>query len=259
MKYYHIDAFTSELFCGNPAWVCIVESFPTIETMQKIAAENRHSETAFVKREGESYRIRYFTPTQEIDLCGHATLSSAFVLFNFYEKQATQIHFLANQTRLLAIKKDQGIELTFPAIESEFVDQPKFIEKALGTEVVNFYKSSAMYIAEVYSADLVESLEPDLSLLAKLDTNGITVTAKGEDCDFVSRFFGPQIGVPEDPGTGLAHVVLTRFWSRKFTKKELHAKQLSSRRAEFICTDAGDSIRLVGSAHLYLQGRIELK
>lgn len=259
IPYFHIDAFTSKLFNGNPAGVCILERWLPTETMQKIAAENRHSETAFLVKESNQYLIRFFTPEVEVDLCGHATLSSAHVIQKYLEPNTDRILFKTTKTTLTAIRSGTAIELRLPSFAAKPMATPAVLSKALNTEVLEYYETeNNESLALVASQAIVANLSPDMSLISQLNTFGTVVTSRGTDCDFVSRYFAPKIGIPEDPATGVAHCILTPFWSKKLGKTTLTATQLSSRVGNFVCTDLGKEVALIGSAVTYLRGTLEI-
>ncbi len=226
--------------------------------MQAIAAENNLSETAFLVKEEEQYLIRWFTPVCEVDLCGHATLASGFVLFNFYEKQKKRIDFFSPRTGKLSIEKQGEILfLDFPADNLKPSDISKEKLNALGRTPILCYHGREDYLMLFETQKDIEELSPDFSMLAKLETKrGYIVTAPGDECDFVSRFFAPYAGIKEDPVTGSAHTTLTPFWSERLGKKELSAQQLSKRGGYLKCINEGDRIKIGGKAQLYLVGEI---
>ncbi|MCL1882304.1 MAG: PhzF family phenazine biosynthesis protein [Defluviitaleaceae bacterium] len=264
MEYYIIDAFTDKLFGGNPAGVCLPENFPSDSVMQSIAAENNLSETAFVvKQESGRYNLRWFTPTLEIDLCGHATLASAFVLFGEREKDSREIRFDTASGELVVTRNGELLSLNFPAAFAEECAVYPSIEESLGVKPLAVYKSIDFMVL-VKDEETLRSIEPNFSVLmglkseAKLDHDrfGIIVTAVGAECDFVSRYFAPNVGVPEDPVTGRAHCTLTPFWSKRLGKKIMSARQLSARGGVLECEDLGERVRISGKAVRYLKGEI---
>ena len=266
MEYHIINAFTDKLFCGNPAGVCLPDSWPTASTMQSIAAENNLSETAFlVKQENGSYGLRWFTPTLEVDLCGHATLASAFVLVGEREKDAHELKFDTASGELTVSREGGLLCLDFPARPAEECTAYPSIGKALGIKPLAVYKSRD-FVVLVEDEAALRRIKPDFTLFgqvkhdAKLtsDMHGIIVTAPGFDCDFVSRFFAPLVGVPEDPVTGSAHCTLTPFWSKRLGKKIMEARQLSARGGALRCEDCGKRVKISGKAVRYLRGKIEL-
>jgi PhzF family phenazine biosynthesis protein len=266
MEYHVIDAFTDKLFSGNPAGVCLPEHWPPKELMQSIAAENNHSETAFlVKQANGHYGLRWFTPTLEIDLCGHATLAAAFVLFGEREKQAQTLTFETAGGELTVTKNGDMLCLNFPATPPAECPAYPSIERALGVKPLAVYKSIDFMVL-VKSEETLRRLNPVYTVLANLrheagmehDRFGIIVTAPGKECDFVSRYFAPGAGVLEDPVTGRAHCTLTPFWSKRLGKKVMTARQLSARGGVLLCEDAGKRVKINGKAVRYLKGTIEI-
>ena len=258
MKYYVVDAFADAVFKGNPAGVCLLEGECDDVIMQNIAAENNLSETAFVtKREGY-YDLRWFTPKVEIDLCGHATLGSAYVVMNYLETTATEVHFETKSGRLTVRRREDLYELDFPARKSEQIKVTVEMERAIDTPILEAYSSN-------HSRDLLLLLEnerqiknvvPDFGLLKELASHAVTITAKGDTVDFVSRFFAPNMGVAEDPVTGSAHTGLIPLWAERLNKKNMTAVQLSQRSGTLFCEERGDRVKIAGKAILYLQGEI---
>jgi PhzF family phenazine biosynthesis protein len=263
IPYYHVDAFTSHLFAGNPAGVCILDAFPADSIMQQIAAENRHSETSFVvQRSDGDFDLRWFTPEVEDDLCGHATLASAFVLaLRGHADWPVRFHTMSG---MLTIHRDGDLyEMDFPAWSPAPCDPPVELLPALGltsADVVEVRRTRD-YLVVVHSADQVRTLNPDFGALGKLEMGlgGTIVTAPGEgSIDYVLRFFAPGVGIPEDPATGSIHCTLVPYWSARLGKHRMHARQLSARGAEVHTALAGDRVKIAGLARLYLQGTIEL-
>jgi PhzF family phenazine biosynthesis protein len=254
---YQVDAFAGEVFKGNPAAVCIMDHWPEKGLMQKIANENNLSETAFVVPDKANYGIRWFTPGTEVDLCGHATLATAHILFNHLDYRGDIIHFDSMHSGWLSVRKNGDLlTLDFPADRLEETPVPERAGSALGIVPKQAFrgKSDLMF---VYSGEPeIISMEPDFGLLLKLGGRGIIVTATGEEVDFVSRFFAPQSGINEDPVTGSAHTTLTPYWSGILGKKRLHARQLSARGGELICEDKGERVEISGKAVTYLIGEI---
>lgn len=255
---YQIDAFTDAVFSGNPAGVCPLESWLPVELMQKIALENNLSETAFFVRRDDVFDIRWFTPTMEVDLCGHATLASAFVLYNFLGYTEDAVHFSTQHSGTLIVsRRDDLLVMDLPAWPPTHVDAPRELVEAFGVAPVEVWRSRD-YFAVFASEDDVKSLTPDMEALLKLDAQGVIVTATGSDADFVSRYFAPVAGIPEDPVTGSAHCTLTPFWAERLGKTTLHARQLSARGGELFCEHAGERVRIAGRAAAYLTGEIHL-
>jgi PhzF family phenazine biosynthesis protein len=257
LPYFHVDAFTGRTFAGNPAGVCpLVDWLPT-ETLQSMAAEHKLAETAFFVHRDGTYELRWFTPSVEVDLCGHATLASAHVLFEHLGLDESVVKF---QTRsgLLSVHRDgDRLTLDFPSWPPKPCDSAKGLIEGLGA-TPTFIAKSRDYFAVFNSESDVRSLQPNMDLLAQLDALGIIVTAPGDECDFVSRFFAPGAGVPEDPVTGSAHCTLTPFWAERLGKNSLKACQISKRGGELHCELHGDRVRLTGKAVTYLTGFIHL-
>jgi PhzF family phenazine biosynthesis protein len=259
VPYYHVDSFTSELFAGNPAKVCILSAFPTESIMQKIAAENRHSETAFVvPRADGDFDLRWFTPKVEDDLCGHATLASAYVLA-LRKHNVWPVRFHTRSGMLTVAQDRDGFEMDFPAKPPQPCETPVGLLPALGLEAARVMKSRD-YLVVVDQAEQVRGLSPDIAALAKLDAGkGTIVTAPGEgDVDYVCRMFLPSVGIDEDPATGSIHGVLAPYWAGRLGKDTFRAQQLSARGGYMQCTIGGDRVRIVGRARLYLHGTLEL-
>lgn len=256
MRIYQIDAFTSQVFKGNPAAVVPLENWLPTETMQQIAAENNLAETAFfVQQEDGGFHIKWFTPTVEIELCGHATLASAFVIYNYLNYDKPEIHFTCQVGDLFVTKNEDWITLNFPSIETQSVKAPEVLVQAIGMHPVSFYDSKTKYVALLEDEDAVRDCQPDFNLIAQLHKN-LIITAKGNEVDFVSRFFAPQSGINEDPVTGSAHSVLIPFWAKKLNKTELTAMQLSQRTGFLKCKHLGDRVEMSGQAVCYLLGEI---
>jgi PhzF family phenazine biosynthesis protein len=260
IPYYHVDAFTGELFAGNPAGVCILSVFPADDIMQKIAAENRHSETAFVveRKDGE-FDLRWFTPEIEDDLCGHATLASAYVLA-LRKHDAWPVRFHTRSGLLTVAKRGDSFEMDFPARPAQPCETPSGLLPALGLKDVQVMKSRD-YLVVIERAEQVRGLTPDIAALARLEMGigGAIVTAPGDgDADYVCRFFPPSVGISEDPATGSIQCTLAPYWAVRLGKSTLRAHQLSGRGGRMQCTVAGDRVKIAGHARLYLQGTIEL-
>jgi PhzF family phenazine biosynthesis protein len=265
IPYYHVDSFTSELFAGNPAGVCILPAFPANSTMQKIAAENRHSETAFiVHRADGDFDLRWFTPKVEDDLCGHATLASAYVLA-LRKHNVWPVRFHTCSGMLTVAQNRDGFEnasfeMDFPARPPQPCETPVELLPALGLRTAVVMKSRD-YLVVVDSAEQVRALSPDFAALAKVDTGigGTIVTAPGEgDVDYVCRLFAPLVGINEDPATGSIHCTLGPYWASRLGRDTLRAQQLSARGGHMQCTIAGDRAKIAGQARLYLHGTLEL-
>ncbi|UAJ14111.1 PhzF family phenazine biosynthesis protein [Aquirufa lenticrescens] len=256
---YQVDAFTNERFKGNPAAVCPLDTWLPDAVMQNIAAENNLAETAFIVPAGNAYEIRWFTPTVEVDLCGHATLASAYVLFNELGFAGEQINFISHRSGPLSVTKIGAIlALNFPVDTlSELPLSPAFAI-GLSQAPVKVFKGKTDYLFVYNSEAEILALQPDFEALKTHPVRGIIVTAPGETTDFVSRFFGPACGVNEDPVTGSAHTTLTPYWSSVLGKSELTARQLSLRTGDLTCKLVGDRVEIAGEAVLYLRGEINV-
>jgi len=252
-----VDAFTDRLFHGNPAGVCFPESWPADALMQNIAAENNLSETAFAVPEGRAFGIRWFTPRTEVDLCGHATLAAAHVLFEHLGHPGSEIIFNTRRMgRLVAGRGREGITLDFPADKLRKARAPQGLVLGLGRRPVGTWKGRTDFLALFRSQREIEELDPDFSALLGVNARGIIATAQGDSSDFVSRFFGPRVGVNEDPVTGSAHTTLAVFWAGRLGKSELLAVQLSRRQGRLACRLADDRVMITGRARTYLVGDI---
>lgn len=255
---YQADAFTAKLFEGNPAAVCPLEEWLPNSVLQQIAMENNLSETAFfVKEEGGEFRLRWFTPATEVDLCGHATLAAAHILFEELEFPEKEIVFSSNSGPLTVRRRENLLAMNFPATEGEEVEAPEELVKAMGLERANAYRATD-YMIVLDNEEQVSDLNPDYFLLEKVQTRGVIVTAPGNQFDFVSRFFAPAVGINEDPVTGSAHTMLTPYWSKRLEKEKLRARQISQRGGTVYCTYLGDRVEIAGEAVTYLVGTIEI-
>ena len=255
---YYVDAFTDKLFSGNPAAV-IFSDINNENLMQKIAAENNLSETAFIRNDSGNYHIRWFAPLCEIDLCGHATLASAFIFFKYIKPESTSFEVQSLKNGVLKVsKKDDLLVLDFPkdSLSKDYDD--KYIEKIINTKVIELYKGRDDILAIVKSENDVKNLNVNLELLNNLTARGLIVSAPGNNCDFVSRFFAPSTGVNEDPVTGSAHTTLTPYWSKRLNKSLLLAQQLSERGGVLSCEDKGNRVLIGGKAIEYLKGYINI-
>lgn len=253
---YVVDAFTRRPFGGNPAAVCPLEAWLPDAQMQAIAAEHNLAETAFVVREPSGWRIRWFTPAVEVDLCGHATLAAAHVLTRHRGVPAETIVFHSRSGPLPVHFAGDSIVLDFPSRPAARCDVPAALREGLGVNPLEVLKSRD-FLVVLESEDDVRALAPDFAQLARLDCLGVIVTAPGRSAsgvDFVSRFFAPRAGIDEDPVTGSAHCTLTPYWAARLKKKELHARQVSHRGGELFCTLEGDRVRIAGHAVTYLTG-----
>ena len=255
---YQVDAFTEEVFKGNPAAVCPLNSWLPDEQMQKIAMENNLSETAFFVKAGNVFEIRWFTPTTEVDLCGHATLATAHVLFNHLEHESNIIFLKSKSGNLRVKREDNLLVLDFPAGFYESISIPSTLTEALGREPVDAGKALDYLIAVYEDESFIENLKPDFQLLKGLPGHALIVTSASEKVDFVSRMFAPSIGIDEDPVTGSAHTILTPYWSHKLGKVSMHARQISARGGDLHCKISGDRVEIGGKAVTYLAGEIEV-
>lgn len=258
LKIFLADAFTASLFKGNPAAVVPLTEWLTEETMQQIAAENNLSETAFFIPEGDHFHIRWFTPKAEVKLCGHATLATAHILFNELNFAGEQLAF-NSQSGILTVKKvGDKLQLDFPADFAQAVDAVPVFAEAFGVHPLATFKGKTDYLLLFDSEETILEFQPDISLLLSTNARGIIVTAKGNEVDFVSRFFAPAVGVNEDPVTGSAHTTLIPFWAKRLHKTEMTALQLSARGGQLWCTLSGDRVLIAGKAVTYLRGEIEV-
>jgi PhzF family phenazine biosynthesis protein len=256
---YQVDAFTDKLFSGNPAAVCILDEWLDEDLMQNIAGENNLAETAFIVKNNDQYDIRWFTPTVEVELCGHATLASAYILFMVLNYQGDEIIFNSPRSGELKVTKiDEYMYLNFPVDILENCIPNGCIHDCIGLDPLEVYKGKTDYIAVVDNEDIVKNISPNFSAIADLDGRGLVVTSKGKVVDFVSRFFAPQSGINEDPVTGSAHTSLIPLWSEKLNKRSMIAKQLSKRGGKLICNNVGNRCEIGGKAKLYLIGEIYL-
>ncbi|MHC8950459.1 PhzF family phenazine biosynthesis protein [Sphingobacterium hungaricum] len=258
-KLYQVDAFTDRVFSGNPAAVCPLMEWLDDSILQKIAMENNLAETAFYVKENDRFQIRWFTPEVEVDLCGHATLASAFVLFNLENYQEEVIQFYSPRSGDLTVsKKEDMLTLNFPA---DYYKETALAESLLAcftAKPLVAYKGKTDYLVEFENEQLIRELKPNLTAIAKLDARGLIVTSKGEEVDFVSRCFGPQVGVNEDPVTGSAHTTLIPYWANKFQKNSLTAIQCSARSGYLLGEYLGDRVEISGKCVLYLSGELYL-
>jgi PhzF family phenazine biosynthesis protein len=250
---WQIDAFTNTLFKGNPAAVCLLESWLPDELLQKIAQENNLSETAFVVKTDGQFEIRWFSPVCEVDLCGHATLAASWVLFNELEYPEQLLRFDSRRGPLFITQTEGLLTMDFPAEPPEFCDVPKHLIDGLKqTPLVVLQATDIIAVFEL--EDQVRYMQPDPDFLKKIPGRGVCVTAPSKDCDFISRFFAPNFGIPEDPVTGSAHCELVPYWAKILKKNKLHARQVSPRGGELFCELKKDRVHLSGHATLFLRG-----
>jgi PhzF family phenazine biosynthesis protein len=258
-KLYQVDAFTNKLFGGNPAAVCPLEAWLPEEKMQCIAMENNLSETAFFVEKAGKYHIRWFTPELEVALCGHATLASAHVIFNHLNFKGDVIKFDSKSGELKVSRKEEMLVLDFPSdLFDKQILPPDALIEGLGVQPIEAYKGKTDYMLVYRTQKEIESIVPNFTLIKKAKARGVIVTAKGNSVDFVSRFFAPLSGVPEDPVTGSSHTTLIPYWAQKLGKKELTAKQLSKRRGKLKCKYLGDRVEIGGEAVTYMIGEINI-
>lgn len=257
-KMYQVDAFAEKVFEGNPAAVCVLEAWPEDSWMQRIAMENNLAETAFLVPHGNQFEIRWFTPELEVDLCGHATLASAYVLFEEEDHLGNKIDFISPRSGPLSVEKSEAgiLILDFPADELEQVDTYHELNQAIGKVAVETWKGKTDYMLVYSSQDEIENIKPNFLMLNEVKARGVIVTAPGRGFDFVSRFFAPQSGINEDPVTGSAHTSLIPYWSEKLGKANLSARQISARGGNLVCQYQSPRVKIGGSAVLYLTGEI---
>lgn len=262
---YQIDAFTEKLFSGNPAAIIPLDDWCPDELLQQIATENNLSETAYfipadnIATDG-GYNLRWFTPVAEVDLCGHATLAAAFVIFTELVTDTDIVRFDSRSGPLTVRRIGDQLCMDFPAIVTDAIETPTGLAEALGCEIKSAGIARGLdYVIEVESESTIRHLRPDFHALRAFDkARGIIVTSAGKSCDFVSRFFAPNLGVDEDPVTGSAHCALAPYWSERLSKTELKAQQLSARGGNVECRVTGDRVELIGSAVKYLEGQIRI-
>ncbi len=255
---YVVDAFTDKPFAGNPAAVCPLKDWLSDNEMQSIAAENNLSETAFFVKDGGDYRIRWFTPACEAKLCGHATLASAHVLLKELEVDTGELGFQSLSGRLTVKQEGERLALDFPVWPLKPSDELDAVTQAIGLTPSKVCYGGDDLMAILDSEKQVRNISPDMNLIANLDARGLIVTAPGDSVDFVSRFFAPAAGIPEDPVTGSAHCVLTPYWAAELEKTSLTAKQVSARGGDLKCELRGERVKIAGHTRLYSQGQIYL-
>ena len=255
---FQVDAFTKEPFHGNPAAVVPLDAWLPDETMLAIAAENNLAETAFFVPAEGNYALRWFTPKVEMNLCGHATLASAYVIFNELKLEKESIEFYSERSGRLGVTRDgDKFVLDFPAYGVEEIELSDEVSDAIGVVPGKAWETQGnMIMLRLASETQVIELEPNISAIAELPYDEVIVTAKGDTCDFASRMFAPRIGIPEDPVTGAIHCSLIPFWAEELGKNELFAKQVSPRGGELFCELAGDRVKIAGHAALYMKGDI---
>ncbi|HEV3411575.1 MAG TPA: PhzF family phenazine biosynthesis protein [Puia sp.] len=259
-RIYQVDSFCKDLFSGNPAAVCPLENWLEDQTMKNIAAENNLAETTFYVKEKGGFRIRWFTPEMEIDLCGHATLAAAHVLFTHEGFVGNAISLASCSGELKVSKKGDQLTLDFPADQIKQVEVTADMLQWFSAKPIEAYKGRSDYMLVFRSEAEVAGIRADLAVIGSLTgCRGVIITAKGDTVDFVSRFFAPQIGIPEDQVTGSAHTTLTPYWSQRLLQSEFEAIQLSPRKGYLHCKHAGERIEISGQAKTYMIGEIFLK
>ena len=260
LPYYQVDAFAERRFAGNPAGVCLLDSRLDDAALQAIAAENNLSETAFIVGGDGAYELRWFTPAVEVDLCGHATLASAYTIFEHLEPGCELAVFATRFSGELQVARRNGqLEMNFPAVPAVAVmAPPPALAAALGRPPQSVLASPRDYLAVFDTEREIAALAPDFAGLEKLDRDAVIVTAPGDEVDFVSRFFAPKFGIPEDPVTGSAHCTLMPYWAARSDRRELHGRQISARGGDVYCRLDGDRVCLSGVCTLYLKGEIEI-
>lgn len=259
---FHVDAFTHIAFSGNPAAVCCLNSWLDDTSLRKVAAENNLSATAFLVGENDTYELRWFTPRCEIRLCGHATLASAHVLFHILKPGLTNVRFLTRFSGELMVRQENNrISMVFPALLPQRREEaPDGLITALGLEKppLELWEVNNILIAVLGTSREVRDIRPDFALLEQLHPNAVTATAPGENSDFVSRYFAPSYGVPEDSVTGSAHCALAPYWAKRLNQPHMHARQLSDRGGELWCEVSGDRVLLTGEAVLVMKGNLSI-
>jgi len=258
LQIFQVDAFTRNAFGGNPAAVCPLSEWLADETMLKIASENNLSETAFFVKKDDVYEIRWFTPTVEVNLCGHATLASAHVIFNCLNLEENKVKFYSARSGDLSVEKQgEVLVLDFPRYSVNEIEIDENLVEAIGKRPLQTWETQENMVLMLFELeDDVKNIAPDMSALAKISIDEIIVTAKGVESDFVSRMFAPHLGIPEDPVTGAIHCSLIPFWAQRLGKETLYARQISARGGELFCELKGERVKIGGNAALYLKGEI---
>lgn len=257
IPYFEVFAFTRRMFGGNPAGVCLLEEFLPNEQLQAIATQNDLSETAFIVERGDHFDLRWMTPKVEVDLCGHATLAAAHVLFQHRGYARKMIRFETQSGELMVEQSSGRLVLDFPSRPAVQGGDSAAVAKSLGAKPEKVLHGRD-YFAIFESQQEVAAIQPDLEAITGLDGQGLVVTAPGDDCDFVSRYFAPAAGISEDPVTGSTHCTLIPYWSQRLGKRELFARQISSRGGELFCEDRGERVGIGGEALTYVEGNIYL-
>ncbi len=259
IRLFQVDAFTGKLFSGNPAAVCPLDRWLDDEKLQAIAAENNLSETAFFVQRDDGYDLKWFTPTMEVDLCGHATLASAFVIWNRLESGAETLQFHTRSGILSVRQKGDLLVMSFPILSPETISAPPDLEVGLGRKPIEVLyagesERSGNYLAVFDSENEVRAIRPDFDALGRIENAGVIISARGKTADFASRYFAVPFGVPEDPVTGSIHCTLVPYWAGRLGKQVLHAHQVSRRGGELFCELLPGRVEIAGRAVLYLEG-----
>jgi len=257
LEIFYVDAFADKLFSGNPAAV-IFTDLNDETLMQKIAAENNLSETAFINVEGSTNFIRWFSPTTEVNLCGHATLASAYIYFNYIDTSKSEISFQSASGDLKVSRKLDIYELDFPKDTFQQIDAIEKVFNAAGTRPIETYIGDINMLAVYETEEDIKLMKPNFENLINLDGQGLIVTSRSNDFDFVSRYFCPKYGINEDPVTGSAHTTLIPYWSMRLNKTKLHAKQVSLRGGELFCENLDKRVLIGGKAELYMKGKVKI-
>ncbi len=258
MILYQVDAFTNKVFSGNPAGVIVTDIWPSDSLMQQIGAENNLAETAFVVAEGDDFRIRWFTPAVEVDLCGHATLASAFVMWTDLGHTDDVIRFQSKSGLLTVTRSGEWLTLDFPVDQIQPIDVTPSMQKCTTANILEAYQGRSDYLFVLPDEKSVRESHFDIHAIEKLGNRGVIVTAEGKDVNFVSRFFAPAFGINEDPVTGSAHTTLTPYWAHRFGVNKLTARQVSQRGGYLKCELKGNRVLIEGQAVLYLKGEIKI-
>jgi PhzF family phenazine biosynthesis protein len=255
IPYYEVLAFTNRHFAGNPAGVCVLNEWLPDELLQAIAAENNLPETAFIIEREQYFDLRWLTPTVEVDLCGHATLASAHVIFQHLGRAGEAVRFQSRSGELKVDRVTDRLVLDFPSQPVSEREPPARLADGLRVQPSVVLKARD-YFAVFEREEDVATINPAFEIIAQLNAQGVIVTAPGKDCDFVSRYFAPQVGIPEDPATGSTHCALIPYWSKRLGKRALHARQLSKRGGELFCEDRGERVGIGGNALTYVEGKL---
>jgi PhzF family phenazine biosynthesis protein len=257
IPYFEVHSFTDQIFHGNPAGVCLLETWFDDDLMQRIAAENNLSETAFIVPNDDHYKLRWFTPAVEVDLCGHATLATAYVLFEHLGYEGDAIGFQTQSGQLAVWKDEDFLVMDFPSRPATSTDIPDHLVDGLRRDVESVFKARD-FLVVLDNEKEIRDLQPDFSKLQEIDCEGIIVTAPGDEVDFVSRFFAPRMGILEDPVTGATHSTLTPFWTERLGKNPLRARQVSERGGDLWCKQMDDRVFIAGRAALYFKGFLNI-